>query len=351
MGVFADNALVMRSYGLAVLPVGIDKRPLIGGFGKWIRPPNAKSVAQLAERFPDANVAILPGPSGLFVADVDDLREVRAVEALLGRTPLQVRTSRGKHLYYRAVPSTRDVRTNLRQYGYSLDLKFDNSVVIAPPSRHASGIVYRHERGAGWDLIKSLPRPDLDQLCRVIDSGYAINPRRTVEGERWTTLNDILCANAWSVDCYDELLDFAHSRNDGFEPPMLDCEVERLTRSVWKDVQRGKIVRYIGRTDGKGTDDLLALHRLAKNGPEATGAFALLALLTSEHAARCRRGETFAISVRRMAETQVLPRWTEFAYRRARNLLLKAHLIKKVAEHRGRQKAAQYILTRSLDSS
>jgi len=71
----------------------------------------------------------------------------------------------------------------------------------------------------------------------------------------------------------------------------------------------------------------------------------LYALFLGEHTARCCRGETFAISVRRMAEEQVLPRWTEYAYRRACNLLLKTGLIELVAESVGGKRAAQYVLT------
>ena len=92
----------------------------------------------------------------------------------------------------------------------------------------------------------------------------------------------------------------------------------RLTQHVWRDRKNGRIQRYHRRTTGKGTDELLELCRKA-GGPEGSEAFALLAFLNAEHCARCRRGEPFAISVRRMAKGEVIHGWTEFAYRRARN--------------------------------
>ena len=58
----------------------------------------------------------------------------------------------------------------------------------------------------------------------------------------------------------------------------------------------------------------------------------LLERLVDEHGARCRCGGTFALSVRAMAEAQVIPGWSWRQYSRARNLLLIAGLIDRVSK-------------------
>ena len=44
------------------------------------------------------------------------------------------------------------------------------------------------------------------------------------QGKRWTTLNNTLCANVWSIDTWDELLDFARTQNESYVPPLPDPE-------------------------------------------------------------------------------------------------------------------------------
>jgi hypothetical protein len=143
-GIFANHALQLRAHGLAVLPTD-GKVPLIKNWNKWRHLPSPTTVGQLARQFPRANVAILPGPSGLFVADVDAADQAAEVEELLGRTPLHVLSDRGTHLYYRNVKGCTDLPVNLRSIGLDVDLKAGNGIVIAPPSRHQSGAVYRHD--------------------------------------------------------------------------------------------------------------------------------------------------------------------------------------------------------------
>src|SRR5438128_884002 len=70
--VFADNALEMRRYKLAVLPIGRDRRPRVSGFSKWSRLPSERTVARWTEQYAADNIGIIPGLSNLFVADCDD---------------------------------------------------------------------------------------------------------------------------------------------------------------------------------------------------------------------------------------------------------------------------------------
>jgi hypothetical protein len=100
--IFADHAQQLRAQGFAVLPTH-GKVPLIAGWHKWRNLPSAQTVERFARQFPDANIAMLPELSSLFIADVDLAAQVPETEDLIGRTPLHVATGRGRHLYYRYV--------------------------------------------------------------------------------------------------------------------------------------------------------------------------------------------------------------------------------------------------------
>lgn len=68
-------------------------------------------------------------------------------------------TGHGFHLWYRADPS-KDVKS-LVGWKPKVDIRAMGGLVIAPPSRHRSGTVYRHVRG---DNIMPIPRTLLDSL-------------------------------------------------------------------------------------------------------------------------------------------------------------------------------------------
>jgi len=77
----------------------------------------------------------------------------------------------------------------------------------------------------------------------------------------------------------------------------------------------------------------------------------LLPRLQIEHAARRERGETFTIAPKGMARDGIIPGWERKRYARARDLLLVAGFIEKVAEFRYTWKgpsAAQYRLSQPL---
>jgi len=60
-------------------------------------------------------------------------------------------------------------------------------------------------------------------------------------------------------------------------------------------------------------------------------------------AARCKRGETFAIAIAAMVEQRVLG-WCARKYREARDLLLEAGFIREVQPARPPHRAAEYAL-------
>jgi len=97
-------------------------------------------------KWPDANIGIATGRvSGIIVYDIDG-DEGRATlaaargQGMLPPTPYVI-TSRGFHLYYRLLdPESGEISCST---GGGLDIRADGGYVVAPPSVHATGHVYR----------------------------------------------------------------------------------------------------------------------------------------------------------------------------------------------------------------
>lgn len=68
-------------------------------------------------------------------------------------------TGHGYHLWYRADP-TKPVKSVVG-WKHKVDVRAIGGLIIAPPSRHRNGSVYRHVRG---DSIQPVPRDLLDSL-------------------------------------------------------------------------------------------------------------------------------------------------------------------------------------------
>ena len=343
MSVFASNAFAMWCAGLAVLPIRPDRQPSVSGFNRWSRRPGKGTLANWMRDFPDDNIAILPGLSGVVVVDCDDTDQDEEVERLFGNTPISVVSRRGRHRYYMACHCSWP--GNLRAFGLDVDIKAGRSLVIAPPSRHESGHIYLLE--GDWSDIKRLPPINAENLRERLSrplAGGRPDRRFMRDGSRGQWLNDRLCARATSCGSFDALLLEAKALNSQLEPdPLDDAEVFKRAGKVWQDAQAGKLRPPSASRTRTAISALDRLCRLSSRlGPDA---MALLLMLQAQHTARCRRGETFAITPRAMADHEVIPGWPRERYERARDLLLEAGLVVLVSPHiRKGRKAAQYAL-------
>ena len=328
--VFASAADAMAAAGLAVVPVHRDAKchPHVCNFDKWKRPPGRRLVAEWAAEWPDANVAILPGLSGVTVADGDDIAQDDEVEDLCGATPLTTRTRRGRHRYYRRTDAK--LPANLRPYGLAVDIRQGAALVIAPPSIHCeSGEPYTLE-GCDWSVLRDLPPLNVEGLHQLIRQHA--KPMR-VEPQ-W--LNDRLCAQVADCNDFDALLDVARYINTGLADEgciaLDDAVVIRIARNVWRDCEAGKIK---DRRDERWDDTLDRANAIIKARCVRTAddTVAMLTVLRNMHAPRCRRGEEFSITPKSMARDRVIPSWNWQRYMRARDRLLKLELIRKVRDH------------------
>jgi Bifunctional DNA primase/polymerase, N-terminal/Domain of unknown function (DUF927) len=117
--------------------------------------PSSRDVIKFWDAFPDANVGIVCGPSGLHVVDIDDedaWSEVLADEGIEETATLTVRTGRGRHLYYQAPQE----RLGNRRLALGVDTRGEGGYVVAPGSSHSSGAKYLFEDSS----VECVPLPE-----------------------------------------------------------------------------------------------------------------------------------------------------------------------------------------------
>jgi hypothetical protein len=369
--IFATHAPPMRRAGFAVVPAR-GKEPIRKGYRKGRHAPGTETVAKWAEKDPDADIVYLPGlsrakpgDSGIIVVDADDELASEQVIEIFGDTPGKVRTRRGRHYQYRDPGFDFGKLSSLKAFGINADVKHGNSIVVAPWSRHEEdrSFIYAWD-GCDETVIRDLPPFAVAALRRLIDRTNPLQVDRLAaraethvsptlrDGSRKLGLNDRLVRIAWSVSSETELLEHAFKINDEIgsadaRGPRTADQVMETVRTVWQDRESGKIESWAG-AESKSKRRRMEFDLLNSIDPKtAPLALVLLDRLRDEHSARCRRGDTFALTVRSMARAQVIPGWGWSKYDRARKLLLKAGLIEMVsqsiqaADGRG---AAQYKL-------
>jgi Bifunctional DNA primase/polymerase, N-terminal/AAA domain/Primase C terminal 1 (PriCT-1) len=141
-----------------------DKRPLsLHGFQDA-----TLDIAQLVRwwaEFPDAGVGIATGTrSGLVVLDVDprnnghhSMAAIRAQYGDLGPTPEAQTGGGGRHLFFKLPPG--ESLPSAKPWP-GIDIKADGGYVVACPSVHPSGVMYRWVKGLEPDRLPLAPAPD-----------------------------------------------------------------------------------------------------------------------------------------------------------------------------------------------
>ena len=348
---FGDHALALRKRGLFVVPCVDDdgKAPKFEGWERKKLSP--ETVAKLACRYPNGNIGLVCGLSGIVAVDIDEPSLFDLMREWFGDTPLITHTpSGGFHFLYRKVGA---VKSGTLRPSLAVDIKADGGLVVVPPSfNRASGVAYRFERGS-WDDLKNLPPFRKDALAKLLHHKEPrSSPARRVsgnsvsEGERNSNLFYYLMATAPRIDGYDALLAEGRRFNGRMlQPPLSNAEVEKTARKVWEYEEDGR--NWIGHGQGgvmvpaAVADDLLGR-------PHGEDALALLVKLKRSHGAR---SEPFAVCAKAMARDGVIAGWKDpRRYTRACKMLLVRGAIKPVSracrDVQGRWKPAKYKLVK-----
>lgn len=157
--------------------------------------PGEEQIAEWWRRWPEANVGVVTGTvSDLMVLDVDPRNggeeSLAKLEAELGELPptLASRTGGGGRHYWYAAPPLPLPNVDLAP---GVELKAEGGMVVAPPSRHASGEAYVWEN----ETVEPAPLPEwiIDRIQHPVYADRRPDPpppRTPIEQEEF--------AEAWA---------------------------------------------------------------------------------------------------------------------------------------------------------
>ena len=215
--------------------------------------PADEDIEQWTTQWPYTNWAIVTGAQ-IVVVDADSQEAVAFIEkGGITRTPLRVRTSKGKHYYFQAKPDY-PIRNSVRKS--KIDIRGAGGYVVAPGSIHADGNHYQWETDEGVELddILDLPvltpndvaaingfngspnenEPEIGNLG-FIASQYAVphDGKNLMEGEgrnnATASLAGQLIRQGSSLHEIKKLLD---RWNTGNTPPLSDTELNTTIASI-----------------------------------------------------------------------------------------------------------------------
>jgi len=128
-----------RDYGWSVIPMGGDKKPLVGWKRYQTEIADEQTIRGWYRDNPTAGVGVVTGRvSGLWVVDWDTPEGRQALASLNLPVVPTVTTKKGEHRYF-ALP--KEMRNTARHVP-GLDTRGEGGYVVAPPSLHPSGQRY-----------------------------------------------------------------------------------------------------------------------------------------------------------------------------------------------------------------
>jgi putative DNA primase/helicase len=181
-----EHALQYASLGWSVLPLhsienGVctcgkkrcaspGKHPLVRKWaeGKDVPTTDKAKIREWWDEWPNANIGIATGLSGLFVVDIDPrnggMETYRNLTQEYGppASDLIVFTGGGGIHRYFAKPPIPVLRS---KEGNGIDLKCDGGYVVAPPSKHVSGKFYEWGADPTKQNLASLPDAWVELVC------------------------------------------------------------------------------------------------------------------------------------------------------------------------------------------
>ncbi|MGJ8544563.1 MAG: bifunctional DNA primase/polymerase [Sulfitobacter sp.] len=268
---------------------------------------------------------------GLAVIDCDDddCALVSQMEARFGKSPVHVKTPRGRHLYY----LSGGVVPNLRGEGLPVDIKTGpRSYVVGPLSHRPDGGFY--------DPVKGLLGKETLMPLRVSASPVTAP---ILTGHRHVELVKEAMRMVEMVNDAGELqANLAGIRDDWCVDPatMPDSELAGIAGWAWKCRLENRIYR--------GRDSAFPMQRRAVDAlrSQANGAdaIALLVLLEDQHGHK--PGKRFPLDFDAMRKAGLL-NLSKPRLRAARRTLEGAGLLRLVGRHRAGSKPQTFALTRA----
>lgn len=249
-------ALTYAGYGWSVVPVRPgEKFPLVRWQAFQERRADAEQITQWFERWPDANIGIVTGAiSGLTVVDIDprhggaeSLATWEAQYGALAPTIEAITGGGGRHLYF-STGST-EVRSRVA-IARGIDVRARGGLIVAPPSRHPSGKLYRWRDGRAPSdgAARALPGWLAQILLGTEDRrGHPRSHWRELvrggvkEGERNNTIASLSGHLLWHGVDPEVVVELLLCWNrERCNPPLDDSEVAHVVASITRLHERAE---------------------------------------------------------------------------------------------------------------
>jgi hypothetical protein len=291
---------------------------------------------------------------GLVVLDLDadDPGLVSYLEARFGPAAVQVQTSRGRHLWYRAPDGP---LPNLRREGLTVDVKSgQNAYVVGPGSMRPDGRTYVPAKGnlaTGALTALNLPAlADLEASAVVASPAFptfAVREGGKVpEGRRHAALTSEAVRAARTALSLEHLMDHLRLvvlRDFATPETFPDAEIAGLASWAWRKRLENRLWGADNSTFGMSRQVRATL----KDKPYAMEAWWLLSVLTEAHGHI--PGKRFVLDREAMNGTGL--NLSERAFLGARRLLEAEGLLRRATGHRAGLSLAQWQLARPLGNT
>ncbi|MBI3001978.1 MAG: bifunctional DNA primase/polymerase [Deltaproteobacteria bacterium] len=234
-------ALIYQKRAFSVIPIQPgEKKPLFAWEEYQSRRATEEEIKPWWLKWPEANVGIVTGSvSGLIAVDVDSIEAKDKLKGLLSDYDLSAvprsRTGKGWQLFFKHPGVTVPNRAGIIP---GLDVRGDGGYVVAPPSVHPSGKVYKWEVPINGELPK-LPVELFKLISSPTGNGLQSSAKaepvgeRIKAGERNSTLASLAGTMRRRGMGEDAILAALLKENESkCDPPLPEREVERIAKSV-----------------------------------------------------------------------------------------------------------------------
>ena len=204
-------------------------------------------IRQWWGKWPDANIGIVAGKSGLVVIDVDkrnggfeSLMSLRG-KGSMGEFLLSV-TGDGRHLIYKNGGMS---FINVKSILPGIDIKGENGFFVAPPSLHASGKQYKFQTPISETEIGNIPdwlieeitkkKPNSDKIStnEKLNSGDSDILKGVPHGQRDETIFRYACKKINQGLGYEEVKILLLEASRNCTPPFEEEEAMKCLDSAW----------------------------------------------------------------------------------------------------------------------
>lgn len=239
--------------GFSILPVGIDKRPLIQWRQYQSQRPTIDKVKIWCQMSEFQGFGVITGKiSGVIVLDVDVDKGADISGLEIPGTPT-VKTGGGYHYYFR-YPEDIPVK-NRTGILPNVDIRGDGGLAVLPPTKHPNGKLYKWITEPSVKPAK-MPRWLRDKLTRQ-STASSFNPqvlKGVPEGQRNDSaariagkLLHVFPVEDWGTSVWP----FLQSCNQRNNPPLPEVELRRVYESIArremiKRKNNGQAVKHIG---------------------------------------------------------------------------------------------------------